>query len=43
LNNSRNGSTSFMFMRSGKPPTLWWLLIVTLGPPVKLTLSMTSG
>jgi hypothetical protein len=32
-----------MFIRSGSPPTLWWLLIVTLGPPVKLTLSMTSG
>ena len=22
-------------MRSGRPPTLWWLLIVTDGPPVK--------
>ena len=21
-------------MRSGRPPTLWWLLIVTDGPPV---------
>jgi hypothetical protein len=43
LNSSRSGSTSFMFMRSGRPPTLWWLLIVTDGPPVKLTLSITSG
>ena len=24
-----------MFMRSGRPPTLWWHLIVTDGPPVK--------
>ena len=31
------------FIRAGKPPTLWWLLIVTDGPPVKETLSMTSG
>ena len=23
LNSSRSGSTSFMFMRSGRPPTLW--------------------
>jgi hypothetical protein len=36
-------STSFMFMRSGRPPTLWWLLIVTEGPPVNDTLSITSG
>src|SRR3954451_21371234 len=33
LNNSRSGSTSFMFIRSGSPPTLWWLLIVTDGRP----------
>ena len=32
-----------MFMRSGRPPTLWWLLMVTDGPPVKDTLSITSG
>ena len=43
LNSSRNGSTSFMRIRSGNPPTLWCDLIVTLGPPVKLTLSITSG
>ena len=43
LNSSRSGSTSFMFMRSGRPPTLWCDLIVTDGPPVKDTLSMTSG
>ena len=27
LNRSRSGSTSLKFMRSGRPPTLWWLLI----------------
>ena len=43
LNSSRSGSTSFMFMRAGSPPTLWWLLMVTEGPPEKLTLSITSG
>ena len=43
LNSSRSGSTSRMFMRSGRPPTLWCDLIVTDGPPVKLTLSITSG
>ena len=43
LNSSRSGSTSFMFMRSGRPPTLWWHLIVTDGPPVNDTLSITSG
>ena len=43
LNNSRSGSTSRIFIRSGRPPTLWWLLIVTEGPPVKETLSITSG
>jgi hypothetical protein len=43
LKSSRSGSTSFRFIRSGRPPTLWWLLIVTEGPPVKLTLSITSG
>jgi hypothetical protein len=30
-------------MRSGSPPTLWWLLITALGPPLNDTLSMTSG
>src|ERR1700743_2156835 len=43
LNNSRNGSTSFMFMRAGSPPTLWCDLMVTEGPPVNDTLSITSG
>ena len=43
LNSSRRGSTRRMFMRSGRPPTLWWLLIVTDGPPVKETDSITSG
>jgi len=32
-----------MFMRAGRPPTLWWLLIVTDGPPVNDTDSITSG
>ena len=32
-----------MFMRSGRPPTLWCDLMVTEGPPEKETLSMTSG
>jgi len=27
-----------MFMRSGNPPTLWWDLMVTDGPPVNETL-----
>ena len=30
-------------MRSGSPPTLWCDLMVTEGPPVKETLSITSG
>jgi hypothetical protein len=42
LNNSRSGSTSFMFMRSGGPPTLWCDLIVTDGPQVNETPSITS-
>ena len=37
LNSSRSGSTSFMFIRAGSPPTLWWLLIVTDDPPVDET------
>jgi hypothetical protein len=43
LKSSRSGSTSCMRMRAGKPPTLWCDLIVTDGPPVKDTLSITSG
>ena len=43
LNSSRSGSTSFMFMRAGRPPTLWCDLMVTEGPPVNDTLSITSG
>ena len=43
LNSSRSGSTSFTRMRSGRPPTLWCDLIVTDGPPVNDTLSITSG
>ena len=43
LNSSRSGSISFRFMRSGRPPTLWCDLMVTDGPPVNDTLSITSG
>ena len=42
LNSSRSGSTSVKRMRSGRPPTLWWLLIVADGPRTD-TDSMTSG
>ena len=42
LNRSRSGSISFNFMCSGKPPTLWWLLMVWLGPFTLLD-SITSG
>jgi len=42
LEESRSGSMSFSFMRSGRPPTLWWLLMPALGPLCE-TLSMTSG
>ncbi len=42
LNSRRSGSTTFSFMCAGSPPTLWWLLMVTLGP-FTLTLSITSG
>jgi hypothetical protein len=42
LNSRRRGSTTRSFMRSGRPPTLWWLLMVALGP-FTLTLSITSG
>ncbi len=33
---------SFSLIRLGRPPTLWWLLIVAEGP-LKETLSITSG
>ena len=42
LKSSRSGSMSFSFIRSGSPPTLWWLLMTALGP-LNDTLSMTSG
>ena len=42
LNNSRNGSTSFKFIFSGSPPTLWWVLMVAEGPLNDID-SMTSG
>ena len=43
LNIILSGSTTFNFMKSGKPPTLWCDLIVAEGPPVAETLSITSG
>ncbi len=43
LKSSRSGSTSFSPIFSGSPPTLWWLLIVTEGPPENETDSITSG
>ena len=42
LKSSRSGSTSSRRMRSGRPPTLWWLLMVADGP-LNDTDSMTSG
>ncbi len=42
LKSSRRGSTSASFIRSGRPPTLWWVLIVCDGPRTD-TLSITSG
>ena len=32
LKSSRSGSTSFIFMSAGSPPTLWWLLIDSATP-----------
>ena len=43
LNRQRNGSSSLNFIFSGKPPTLWWLLISAAGLPPIGTDSMTSG
>ena len=42
LNSSRKGSMSFRCIAAGKPPTLWWVLIVADGP-LKDMLSITSG
>src|SRR5687767_14896760 len=42
LNRSRSGSTSLKCIRSGRPPTLWWLLITTAGPCTDAD-SITSG
>ena len=42
LNSCRSGSTSLNRIRSGRPPTLWWLLITCDGPMTD-TLSITSG
>ena len=43
LNSSRSGSSSANGSRSGSPPTLWWVLMVTEGPPCGESDSMTSG
>ena len=37
------GSTNFKPIFSGKPPTLWCDFIVTDGPPLNETDSITSG
>ena len=42
LNSSRSGSISSSFIRSGRPPTLWCVLIVADGPRTE-TDSITSG
>ena len=42
LNKALSGSTIFNFIKSGKPPTLWWDLIVAEGPFTD-TDSITSG
>ena len=42
LKSCRSGSTRANRIRSGRPPTLWWLLIVADCPTTD-TLSMTSG
>ena len=33
LNSSRSGSTSLNFRSGGKPPTLWWLLMLAVPAP----------
>src|SRR6266567_2951607 len=43
LNNSRSGSMSFHGRLGGRPPTLWWVLMVADGPPLADVDSMTSG
>ena len=43
LKSSLRGSSNFKPIFSGKPPTLWCDFIVTEGPPLKDTLSITSG
>ena len=42
LKSIRRGSTILRFIFSGKPPTLWWLLILAAWPPMAAD-SMTSG
>ena len=43
LNKNRSGSTSSKPSCAGRLPTLWWLLMVTVGPPWAGMLSITSG
>jgi GMP synthase (glutamine-hydrolysing) len=43
LNSSRSGSTSLSFMCSGRPPTLWWLLMTCALPVLLPADSITSG
>mmetsp|Transcript_11015 Transcript_11015/g.23367 ORF Transcript_11015/g.23367 Transcript_11015/m.23367 type:complete len:224 (+) Transcript_11015:575-1246(+) len=42
LNNSLIGSISFRCIEAGRPPTLWWVLMVADGPLYEID-SMTSG
>ena len=43
LNSSRSGSTRPSFMCSGRPPTLWWLLMTCALPVLLPADSITSG
>ena len=43
LNKLLRGSTKARFIFLGKPPTLWWDLILEDGLPVILLLSIKSG
>jgi hypothetical protein len=43
LNSSRNGSTSFIRIAAGRPPTLWWDLMTCALPVLAPADSITSG
>ncbi|SMG65002.1 hypothetical protein BMETH_2942_0 [methanotrophic bacterial endosymbiont of Bathymodiolus sp.] len=43
MNKSRRGSSNFRFSVSGKPPTLWWLLMLVALPVFAPADSITSG